>query len=178
MNKAISFAFLAIFVFYGFHRCSKIHPAEYFDRPAKTDPADTAAHAPTVEPAGVSNPFLDPDQAEIRKRLQARNEAERESPTAVESGAPRESRAAGEASPSEADPVQPVAAFSEPSEASQSGRSENPQSESPGGFTCRGKIHCSQMASCDEAEFYLRNCPGTKMDGDGDGKPCEDMCGH
>ncbi|MGB5407725.1 MAG: excalibur calcium-binding domain-containing protein [Thiogranum sp.] len=36
-----------------------------------------------------------------------------------------------------------------------------------------GKTHCSQMSSCKEAKFYLNNCPGTKMDGDGDGVPCE-----
>ncbi|WP_244214523.1 excalibur calcium-binding domain-containing protein [Cupriavidus plantarum] len=29
------------------------------------------------------------------------------------------------------------------------------------------------MQSCEEATFYLRNCPGTKIDGDGDGIPCE-----
>ncbi|MGS0680351.1 excalibur calcium-binding domain-containing protein [Shewanella sp. 125m-7] len=41
-------------------------------------------------------------------------------------------------------------------------------------FICEsGKIHCSQMRSCDEAKFYNKNCPGTKMDGDGDGVPCE-----
>lgn len=41
-------------------------------------------------------------------------------------------------------------------------------------FQCEtGKTHCSQMSSCDEAKFYIKNCPGTKMDGDGDGVPCE-----
>jgi len=40
-------------------------------------------------------------------------------------------------------------------------------------FHCEGKTHCSQMSSCKEAKFYLNNCPGTKMDGDGDGVPCE-----
>ncbi|WP_439672725.1 excalibur calcium-binding domain-containing protein [Cupriavidus necator] len=29
------------------------------------------------------------------------------------------------------------------------------------------------MASCAEARFYLKNCPAVKMDGDGDGIPCE-----
>jgi hypothetical protein len=29
------------------------------------------------------------------------------------------------------------------------------------------------MSSCQEARFYLANCPNTKMDGDGDGVPCE-----
>lgn len=38
---------------------------------------------------------------------------------------------------------------------------------------CDGRTHCSQMRSCAEAEFFIRNCPNTKMDGDGDGRPCE-----
>ena len=45
-------------------------------------------------------------------------------------------------------------------------------------FRCDGRSHCSEMHSCDEARFFLRNCPGVKMDGDGDGMPCEDRCGH
>lgn len=41
-------------------------------------------------------------------------------------------------------------------------------------FRCEaGKTHCSQMHSCAEATFYTRNCPGTEMDGDRDGIPCE-----
>lgn len=40
-------------------------------------------------------------------------------------------------------------------------------------FRCDGRTHCSQMTSCEEAKFFLRNCPGTQMDGDGDGTPCE-----
>jgi cold shock CspA family protein len=40
-------------------------------------------------------------------------------------------------------------------------------------FRCDGRTHCSQMTSCTEAKFFLANCPGTKMDGDGDGVPCE-----
>lgn len=43
-------------------------------------------------------------------------------------------------------------------------------------FQCSGKVHCSQMTSCDEAHFYQRYCPGTLMDGDGDGRPCENRC--
>ncbi len=46
-------------------------------------------------------------------------------------------------------------------------------------YSCDGKIYCSEMTSCAEAEFYLRNCPGTRMDGDGDGVPCESRwCGR
>ncbi len=40
-------------------------------------------------------------------------------------------------------------------------------------FECQGKVYCSQMTSIEEADFYLHNCPGTKMDGDHDGIPCE-----
>ena len=45
--------------------------------------------------------------------------------------------------------------------------------ESPQQFHCEGKTRCPEMTSCDEAKFYLNNCPGTQMDGDGDGIPCE-----
>jgi len=40
-------------------------------------------------------------------------------------------------------------------------------------FKCDGRTHCSQMTSCAEATFFLRNCPGVKMDGNNDGVPCE-----
>lgn len=40
-------------------------------------------------------------------------------------------------------------------------------------FQCDGRKHCSQMTSCAEATYFLHNCPGTEMDGDGDGIPCE-----
>lgn len=40
-------------------------------------------------------------------------------------------------------------------------------------FKCDGRTHCSQMTSCEEATFYLNNCPDTKMDGNNDGVPCE-----
>ena len=40
-------------------------------------------------------------------------------------------------------------------------------------FHCDGRIHCSQMTSCAEAKFFLRNCPNVQMDGDNDGVPCE-----
>jgi len=46
-------------------------------------------------------------------------------------------------------------------------------------YRCDGRTRCSQMTSCDEAKFFLRNCPGTQMDGDSDGIPCEQQwCGH
>lgn len=45
----------------------------------------------------------------------------------------------------------------------------------PVGFRCDGRQYCSQMRSCDEAKYFLANCPGVKMDGDRDGVPCEDQ---
>lgn len=40
-------------------------------------------------------------------------------------------------------------------------------------FKCDGRQHCSQMTSRAEAEFFIKHCPNTKMDGDRDGIPCE-----
>lgn len=40
-------------------------------------------------------------------------------------------------------------------------------------FRCDGREHCSQMTSCAEATWFIRNCSNTKMDGDHDGIPCE-----
>jgi hypothetical protein len=40
-------------------------------------------------------------------------------------------------------------------------------------FHCDGRTRCSQMTSCAEATFFIKQCPGTQMDGDGDGVPCE-----
>ena len=40
-------------------------------------------------------------------------------------------------------------------------------------FNCDGRQYCSQMTSCTEAKSFLQNCPGMKMDGNGDGIPCE-----
>lgn len=40
-------------------------------------------------------------------------------------------------------------------------------------FSCDGRKYCSQMTSCAEATYFLKNCPGVKMDGNGDGVPCE-----
>jgi hypothetical protein len=46
-------------------------------------------------------------------------------------------------------------------------------------FKCDGRTYCSQMTSCEEATFFLQNCPGVKMDGGGDGVPCErQWCGN
>lgn len=46
-------------------------------------------------------------------------------------------------------------------------------------YRCDGRTHCSQMTSCEEATWFLEHCPGVKMDGEGDGVPCErQWCGN
>jgi endonuclease YncB( thermonuclease family) len=42
-------------------------------------------------------------------------------------------------------------------------------------FRCDGRTRCQQLTSCAEARYFLANCPGVKIDGDGDGLPCEDQ---
>lgn len=45
-------------------------------------------------------------------------------------------------------------------------------------YQCDGRTMCSQMRSCGEAQYFLQHCPGTAMDGDNDGVPCEQQwCG-
>ena len=46
-------------------------------------------------------------------------------------------------------------------------------------FSCDTRKYCTQMRSCEEAKYFLAHCPGVKMDGDGDGIPCEEQwCSH
>jgi hypothetical protein len=52
-------------------------------------------------------------------------------------------------------------------------RAEKVQQRDADTFKCDGRTRCSQMTSCAEATFFIRNCPDTKMDGDHDGVPCE-----
>ena len=41
------------------------------------------------------------------------------------------------------------------------------------GYRCDGRTRCTQMTSCGEATWFLKNCPGVQMDGNRDGVPCE-----
>lgn len=45
--------------------------------------------------------------------------------------------------------------------------------QAQGTYVCDGRTHCSQMTSCAEATWFINHCPGTKMDGNNDGVPCE-----
>ena len=42
---------------------------------------------------------------------------------------------------------------------------------------CGAKSVCAEMASCTEARFHLSECGLNSLDGDGDGMPCDDLCG-
>ncbi|MER9758521.1 thermonuclease family protein [Mesorhizobium sp. M0138] len=45
------------------------------------------------------------------------------------------------------------------------------------GYSCQPRRTCSQISSCDEAQWYLQNCSwGRKLDRDGDGLACETLC--
>ena len=55
--------------------------------------------------------------------------------------------------------------------------SANPAlADSAGSWSCGNKHFCKQMTSCDEATFYFKHCGVTKLDGDGDGLPCDSLC--
>jgi endonuclease YncB( thermonuclease family) len=41
---------------------------------------------------------------------------------------------------------------------------------------CGMKAKCGQMSSCEEARYHLRECGHSRLDGDGDGVPCEKLC--
>lgn len=45
-------------------------------------------------------------------------------------------------------------------------------------FSCDGRTHCSEMTSCAEAKYFLKNCPNTEMDGNNDGVPCQQQWCH
>lgn len=47
----------------------------------------------------------------------------------------------------------------------------------PNAMSCGAKRRCGQMQSCTEARFYLQNCGVRSLDRDGDGLPCESLCG-
>lgn len=43
-------------------------------------------------------------------------------------------------------------------------------------FSCWTKTTCSEMASCEEAKFYLNTCWKSKLDWNKDWTPCESIC--
>lgn len=51
--------------------------------------------------------------------------------------------------------------------------SREPLSVSIESFKCDGRTRCTQLSSCAEARYFLKNCPNVQLDGDHDGEPCE-----
>jgi len=100
------------------------------------------------------------NQARKDPTLAELNAAEKQKRQAAAASTPAERPRATGSAASPANAVNPV----------------NPMSAS---FRCDGRQHCSQMKSCEEAKYFLARCPGVKMDGDGDGVPCEEQwCGR
>jgi hypothetical protein len=60
-------------------------------------------------------------------------------------------------------PVEPQVSYSEPQKTE--------------GLSCGSKRLCRQMNSCSDAMHYLNDCGIGRLDGDGDGVPCESICG-
>jgi endonuclease YncB( thermonuclease family) len=50
-------------------------------------------------------------------------------------------------------------------------------SVTPTDMQCGRKRRCDQMVSCEEARFYLERCGVKSLDFNGDGEPCERLCG-
>jgi hypothetical protein len=58
------------------------------------------------------------------------------------------------------------------------GKSAPATSSKPGApavsfFTCDGRDSCIQMTSCEEAKFFLKNCPGMNPEANREGASCE-----
>lgn len=69
--------------------------------------------------------------------------------------------------------IQQTSSFSQAARPSSSAFGQPAARTSTANYRCDGRTHCSQMTSCAEATYFLRNCPGVKMDGNNDGIPCE-----
>lgn len=66
--------------------------------------------------------------------------------------------------------------YADKSSSQRSDAEVNGQNQISGEFSCRGKRYCREMGSCAEAKFYLHKCGLSRLDGDGDGVPCEKIC--
>ena len=40
-------------------------------------------------------------------------------------------------------------------------------------FTCDGRNTCIQMTSCEEAKYFIKNCPGMSQEASGESSSCE-----
>ncbi|WP_133366488.1 excalibur calcium-binding domain-containing protein [Qipengyuania sediminis] len=65
--------------------------------------------------------------------------------------------------------TEPVRVYQEP-------RSYSRRRQFSSSFSCGVKRTCGEMDSCAEAHHYLNVCGRSRLDGDGDGVPCESIC--
>ncbi|RKK03204.1 nuclease [Pseudoroseomonas wenyumeiae] len=65
-------------------------------------------------------------------------------------------------------------ATAQPSAAGRAGATAS--SSSTADLSCGSKRYCTQMSSCAEAQFYFRQCGLSRLAGDRDGVPCEQLC--
>jgi endonuclease YncB( thermonuclease family) len=72
----------------------------------------------------------------------------------------------------------PEAQQTPPWEWRQASRTAKPRAPGAGqaSSSCGAKRFCKQMDTCAEARHYLDTCGLTRLDGDGDGVPCEALC--
>jgi micrococcal nuclease len=49
-------------------------------------------------------------------------------------------------------------------------------SETSSSSDCDISVTCGSLSSCGEARYYLNTCGQTRLDGDGNGTPCESLC--
>jgi hypothetical protein len=68
-------------------------------------------------------------------------------------------------------------AMPKPVAISKFGRGTLARKPAPEEQTCGYKTTCRQMDSCAEAQHYLNQCGVSRLDRDGDGVPCESICG-
>lgn len=59
----------------------------------------------------------------------------------------------------------------------QSDKQQIYETSSSNGYDCSRK-YCTQMSSCQEAQYKFNVCKHYRLDGDNDGIPCENICGH
>ena len=110
-------------------------------------------------------PTVEQLNAERQKKLQQAGNSTAKTPTAA---------AGTQAPPSAA----AAAGLPAPSTKERTLSTVTPKTSPAVSFKCDGRRYCSQMKSCEEAKYFLANCPGVKMDGDRDGIPCEDQWCH
>lgn len=53
----------------------------------------------------------------------------------------------------------------------------NSISTSTSTYQCDTKTYCTDMETCEEAEYFLNTCGLDRLDADDDGIPCESLCG-